>query len=1197
MAKYDGSIKFDTSIDRSNFESGMEKLKSCALKGMAVIGTSFTAAAGYAVNLASDLQEVQNVVDVTFGDRAADIEAWAKNAAGAFGLSELQAKQFNGTMGAMIKSMGLSESAVLDMSTTLTGLAADFASFYNLEHQEAFDKIRAGISGETEPLKQLGINMSVANLEAYALSQGITKSYNAMSQAEQVTLRYNYLLKAGADAQGDFSRTSDSFANQLKIAQLNVSELAAEFGQTLLPIASKGLGELSSATVELRTAISDPQLKGAIEDAGELIITLMDSGIDLATAVLPKLIQALGFVGNNMRTVAVAAAVLVAAYKAYAIVQAVTGWIHANTVALAMNEAGILGVATANGIDTAAVTLKNLAVGVLTGQITLATAAHKAWSLVMAASPIGFVIAGVAALTAGIAALILTQEKETEAEKKQRKSINENAQAIKDATKSYEDFRQQQADTADQSMAEIGYIENLSKELLKLADDNGKVTDAEKGRAKFILDELNDALGTEYTMTGNIINQYKTLKDSIYELIEAKKYKILMDEASANYEQAIKNEADATAKASKAYEALLAARAAYEEKDSSANKDALDKAQKAYNEAQAYVQELMQSTEVYEEASRLAAEQGTAVAVKYLQEQKQAYADAQNAPKEYADEAEKALIMASDTYRQALINLKQALDVYNESGSESAKARVMSCIEALEGAKEEFTSAGGEAGTAFLNGFDGTRQEMTGLVDSIKNSLSKAFGKGLVLENFSIGLADSADLAIEASKDAEALINAFNDTFDKKIPVIQQSGVELAVTGTNAVANEWTATKLNPIGVNYALGLADGINKGKDSVATAAAGLANLAITTPKNLLVIRSPSRVMRDEIGKMIPLGMAAGITENSDKVVESFDKMLDILDYHRKFDIISEDEYYTELEKLRDKYFAAGTKEWLDYTEEIYTYQKEQLEKQKELYKDTYDEIFDYTSDKIDAVIEKQEAYSKKLKSYGSLFQKVNIKLDEGDISYYRLADLKMDTEAIKQYNELMTSARAKVLESGISESVADSFLAELHNFDIDEGTGMLNALMTARADELSEYLKAYEQKQSFAESSAASMYSSEMETALDESMKLMEQKLTEAGFEIPATFFEAGADAADKFGEAFASEIDVELGKIKEKIEGFKAKIKVDVEVNSDKSSGSTTVHKYYGNNSYYLGGSAETTAKRLEAIRNDEEFRRMSGEGD
>ena len=110
------------------------------------------------------------------------------------------------------------------------------ASFYNLDLETAFEKIRSGISGETEPLKQLGINMSVANLEAYALSQGITTAYNEMSQAEQVMLQYNYLMSTTADAQGDFARTQDSYANQTRLLSESWLEFTGIMAEQLLPV-------------------------------------------------------------------------------------------------------------------------------------------------------------------------------------------------------------------------------------------------------------------------------------------------------------------------------------------------------------------------------------------------------------------------------------------------------------------------------------------------------------------------------------------------------------------------------------------------------------------------------------------------------------------------------------------------------------------------------------------------------------------------------------------------------------------------------------------------------------------------------------------------------------------------------------------------------------------------------------------------
>lgn len=211
-----------------------------------------------AVELGSDLAEVQNVVDVTFGGASGVIDDFAKNAIKQFGLSELSAKQFSSTMGAMLKSMGgFDDAEIVEMSTALAGLAGDMASFYNLDAQEAFDKLRSGISGETEPLKQLGINLSVANLEAFALANGIDKAYDKMTEQEKALLRYNYLLNATADAQGDFARTQDSWANQTRILAEEFNSLKGTLGQGLINVLNPLVTSINGSLMPVLQGLAD----------------------------------------------------------------------------------------------------------------------------------------------------------------------------------------------------------------------------------------------------------------------------------------------------------------------------------------------------------------------------------------------------------------------------------------------------------------------------------------------------------------------------------------------------------------------------------------------------------------------------------------------------------------------------------------------------------------------------------------------------------------------------------------------------------------------------------------------------------------------------------------------------------------------------------------------------------------------------
>lgn len=280
------------------------------------------------IDYASDLAEVQNVVDVTFGSSTAAINSWSKECLAAYGMNEVSAKRYAGTIGAMLKSSGLAGDAIVDMSKDMVGLAGDMASFYNLDLETAFEKIRSGISGETEPLKQLGINMSVANLEAYALSQGITTAYNEMSQAEQVMLRYNYLMSTTADAQGDFARTQDSYANQTRLLSESWLEFTGVMAEQLLPVLTTIVSWLnnivafltdnadtvSAVLVGLATTIGILAVAWAVHAAAQwlavaanqaLIISLLSNPIlyialiiGVLVAMMYKWIQSIGGVKN-----------------------------------------------------------------------------------------------------------------------------------------------------------------------------------------------------------------------------------------------------------------------------------------------------------------------------------------------------------------------------------------------------------------------------------------------------------------------------------------------------------------------------------------------------------------------------------------------------------------------------------------------------------------------------------------------------------------------------------------------------------------------------------------------------------------------------------------------------------------------------------------------------------------------------------
>lgn len=237
----DGSIILQTKVDQSGLNKGLGGIKGTITKIGKAIGVAFSVAAlvnfgKAAVNLASDLQEVQNVVDTAFGDMAYKMEEFSKTAIETYGISELTAKRTASTYMAMAKGMGIAEDAGSDMALTLTGLTADMSSFYNVSQEMADTAIKSIFTGETESLKQYGIVMTEVNLEQFALSQGITKSLSAMTQQEKTMLRYNFVLEQTALAQGDFAKTSDSWANKTRVLQERWKEMQATFGETFIAL-------------------------------------------------------------------------------------------------------------------------------------------------------------------------------------------------------------------------------------------------------------------------------------------------------------------------------------------------------------------------------------------------------------------------------------------------------------------------------------------------------------------------------------------------------------------------------------------------------------------------------------------------------------------------------------------------------------------------------------------------------------------------------------------------------------------------------------------------------------------------------------------------------------------------------------------------------------------------------------------------
>lgn len=295
-----GEIGLDLIVNRNGFDGQMRDVGRIAKKAGAALAAAFSVKkladfGKKCIELGSDLSEVQNVVDVTFPEMTGKVDEFAKSAAVSFGLSETMAKQYTGTFGAMAKAFGFTEKQAYDMGTTLTGLAGDVASFYNLTQDEAYTKLKSVFTGETESLKDLGVVMTQTALDSYALANGWGKTTQSMSEAEKVALRYAFVQKQLSAAQGDFARTSDGWANQVRVLKLQVDSIMAGVGQGLINLLTPVIKLINTVIGKIAT------LANAFKAFTELLTGNKSSpgkGIDETTEAAEGLGKATDGVGN-----------------------------------------------------------------------------------------------------------------------------------------------------------------------------------------------------------------------------------------------------------------------------------------------------------------------------------------------------------------------------------------------------------------------------------------------------------------------------------------------------------------------------------------------------------------------------------------------------------------------------------------------------------------------------------------------------------------------------------------------------------------------------------------------------------------------------------------------------------------------------------------------------------------------------------
>lgn len=449
------------------------------------------AAAGVAsVNFSSDMQEAINKVEVAFGGAADSVKEWSSTTLNSIGLAQGTALDMAALFGDMATSMGYSQDAAAQMSMALVNLAADLASFKNIGIDQASTALKSIFTGETESLKELGVVMTQANLEAYALAEGYTTAYTAMDQAQQVAVRYQYVLANTQNAQGDFARTSDSTANQLRIFRESLKEAAATAGDELLPIITPIIGKLNEL----------------IQTFGDL-----DEGTQKAVVQTGLFLAALGPMLKVTGGITTAVKAGITVYQTLRTVMA------ANTAAT-----------------------------------TAATAAQTGLNAAMAANPVGLLVTAIGTLLAVLGSFAVSAALTAESTDTLASSINEARQAYADTRA---ELQESQASTL--SMVDA---------LARLAEEEHK-TSAEKAAMLELVEQLNEAVPSLSLAYDAQTDSLNLTAEAIRSLAEAEYARQEQEAAVGRLSEAYQEQISIANELEAAEEALQEARERYAEFD------------------------------------------------------------------------------------------------------------------------------------------------------------------------------------------------------------------------------------------------------------------------------------------------------------------------------------------------------------------------------------------------------------------------------------------------------------------------------------------------------------------------------------------------------------------------------------------------------------------------------------------------------
>lgn len=885
-----------------------------------------------------------------------------------------------------------------------------------------------------------------------------------------------------------------------------------KFETPLKEAAETAIDSIEDVSRNLRSG----KLSESVDNLAKSTGNFMEETTALAVKAMPKAINALATMlkhTKEIKNVTLTAAAAVGTFKAVqSLSTVVKSWqaaekaVRVYTATLAVNR-------NAELLLTSTLGAKELVVGVVTGKIALMTAAQTAYNAVVAACPLGLLITGAAALTIGLISLLSATEEESEGMREFRKRLEETTDSINQQAEARKSMKETAQESINQSLSEMDYTDSLIRKLQELCDANGQVKDGYENRAKALAEQINNVIPDAIQLTEKEGQAYVQTADNLELLMEKKRVNALMNAKEEAYTEAIRNQTEAM-------QNLMNL-----EDDIATKKQELIDKEKAYQDA-------LMGGSTGEQTKAMAA----------LQQVKDDLA-----------EMEGLYIKQTDLLRSSY----ETIDEYNGLWA-------LSQSNSLEEIK---------------TGLDEYAYQQQRVTDETKDQLdqqleltSRHFATRLKMAEqagYDIGQ-EELDALMRNKDDFLNAVQAYADA-GREIPKELKAGVdENAVLYANAVTEmkdkglvtmEKAESEMKGLATNCTKGFANGLlsKDAMDKVVSAAEKISATLKDKIKAIFKIKSPSRVMRDEVGKQIPAGVAVGIEDGKGKAVEAaaqmaedvaeaaegMDSMVtfaqetarkvgDVLKSelektNREIETLQKKadekkaaeelkEYKENLAKKRAELKKAEKKNRQKIQDEITKLEKDWNKKQEDAAKTAeekklkerlsalqkFQKEYESALSKIES---KQNSLQEKLADYGSLFERVKT---EDDKELFQLGDLDAEIKKIQKYSKAIDDMRKKGLSDGL--------MGEISAMSVDDALDYMDKLSHMSDKKLEEYIQKYDEKQRLAAEVAEKFYQSEF-AALEQNYT---EKIPEALGGVKEELYQVGASAAQSLKEGLQAD---------------------------------------------------------------------------